>query len=209
MTVQKSFKRLVRSRMEKTGESYTAARASLLAAAEPLATSDEEIRSRTARGWEEWFDLLDEWGAPERSHREKARWLAEQQGADPLAWNVQAIVHSYELARGLREVGEKDDGTFSVSVSKTVAVRVERLYDAFADDRLRERTATRPRSARFDWDGGESRVNATFVSKGDEKSTVALEHARLPDGGEAERMKAYWRERLTALKAELEGGDDA
>ena len=77
-----------------------------------------------SRGWEEWFDLLDQWGAPERSHREKARWLAEQQGADPLAWNVQAIVRSYELARGLREVGEKDDGTFSVSVSKTVAVPI-------------------------------------------------------------------------------------
>ena len=32
MTRQKSFKRLVRSRMEKTGESYTGARAVLLAA---------------------------------------------------------------------------------------------------------------------------------------------------------------------------------
>ncbi len=32
MTRQRSFKRLVRSRMEKTGESYTAARAVLLSA---------------------------------------------------------------------------------------------------------------------------------------------------------------------------------
>ncbi len=211
MTVQKSFKRLVRSRMRKTGESYTAARASLLAAAEPeqtesapLATSDEEIRRRTGRGWEEWFDLLDEWGAPERSHREKARWLAEQQGADPLAWNVQAVVSSYELARGLREVGEKDDGSFSVSATKTVAVPVERLYDAFADEGLRERTATRPRSARFDWGDGSSRVNVAFDAKGEAKSTVAIQHVRLPDAGEAERMKAYWRERLTTLKEVLE-----
>ena len=34
MTVQKSFKRLVRKRMTKTGESYTAARAQLLAGPE-------------------------------------------------------------------------------------------------------------------------------------------------------------------------------
>jgi len=80
MTRQSSFKSIVRSRMEKTGESYTAARASLLFAQEPeavaqpvLATSDEAIRSRTGRGWEEWFNLLDEWGAPERSHTEIAR----------------------------------------------------------------------------------------------------------------------------------------
>ena len=49
MTAHKSFKRLVRSRMEKTGESYTAARAMLLAGDEPqqrvsLATSDATIR---------------------------------------------------------------------------------------------------------------------------------------------------------------------
>ena len=60
MTRQKSFKRLVRSRMEKTGESYTAARAALLAAKEPkaiegpaLSMSDEAIRRTTGRGWEE------------------------------------------------------------------------------------------------------------------------------------------------------------
>ena len=65
MTRQKSFKRLVRMRMEKTGESYTAARATLLAAEEPkaadgpvLTMSDEAIRrsrsgnvlARTLRG---------------------------------------------------------------------------------------------------------------------------------------------------------------
>jgi hypothetical protein len=216
MTVQKSFKRLVRTRMEKTGESYTAARASLLAAVEQpaveppaLATSDEEIRRRTGRGWEEWFDLLDEWGAPDRRHREKARWLAEQQGADPLAWNVQAVVSSYERARGLREVGEKDDGTFSISATRTVAVPVERLYDAFPADGLRERTATRPRSARFDWGDNGSRLAVAFTAKGDTKSAVSVQHERLGSAAEAERMKAHWRERLTALKEELEGGDDA
>jgi len=79
MTRHKSFKRLVRSRMEKTGESYTAARASLLGAEEPkaterppLTTSEEAIRRRTGRGWEEWFDMLDEWGRPsDRTRRSR------------------------------------------------------------------------------------------------------------------------------------------
>ena len=206
MTRQKSFKRLVRARMDKTGESYTAARAMLLAAAEeapPLATSDERIRERTGRGWEEWFDLLDEWGAAALSHRDIARRVAAELWIDPLAWSAQAITMSFERSRGLRAVGQRADG-FAVTAQKTVAVPVERLFDAFADDRLRERTATRPRSARFDWDGGDSRVNVTFAAKSDASSLVAVEHARLADAGEAERMKAYWRERLTALKAELE-----
>ncbi len=222
MTRQKSFKRLVRSRMDKTGESYTTARAALLAAEQsvteqpPLTISDQAIRSRTGRGWEQWFGLLDESGAADRPHREIARCVAEQLGIDPLAWDAQAVTVSYERARGLRAVGERPDG-FAITASKTVAVSVQRLYDAFVDDslrerwlpggQLRERTATRPKSARFDWGDGETRVNVTFLPKGDTKSTAALEHARLADAEEAERMKAFWRERLTVLTSQLEGGE--
>jgi uncharacterized protein YndB with AHSA1/START domain len=222
MTSQKSFKRLVRARMGKTGESYTAARSVLLAAegsgtgAEdrpPLATSDAAIRERTGRGWEEWFQLLDEWGAAGRPHREIARHVASLLELDPLAWNVQAVAGSYEHARGLREPGERADG-FAVTASKTVAVPVDVLFDAFVDERLRgrwlpgaalrERTATRPRSARFDWDGGATRVHVTLVEKGEAKATAVVSHERLPDAAEAERMKAYWRGRVAALKEVLE-----
>jgi hypothetical protein len=223
MTRQRSFKRLVRSRMEKTGESYTAARAMLLAADEPkagaepaLATSDEAIRRRTGRGWEEWFDLLDEWDAAQRPHREVASWVAAQLGIEPLGWEAQAVTVSYERARGLRAVGERPDG-FAITVSKTVAAPVERLYQACVDEslrrrwlpdgELRQRTATKPRSARFDWGDGKTRVNVTFAAKGERRSTAALEHARLADAHEAARMKAFWRERLSAVKSLLEGAE--
>jgi hypothetical protein len=223
MTKQKSFKRLVRARMDKTGESYTAARASLLAAEPPnaadapvLPTSDAAIRARTGRGWEEWFDALDEWGATERPHRDIARWVAEQLGVDPLAWDAQAVTVSFERARGGRAVGQHPEG-FSVTVTRTVAVPVERLFAAFVDERargrwlphgrLRERTATAPKSARFDVGDGPERLHLVFDAKGETRSTVALEHARLPGGEQADRAKAHWRERLGVLKAQLEGGD--
>jgi hypothetical protein len=216
MTRQRSFKRLVRTRMEKTGESYTAARASLLAAEETttsepwLATSDATIRRRTGRGWEEWLDVLDDWGAADRSHRDIARWVAEQLGLEPLAWDPQAVTMTYERARGMRAVGEHADG-FAVTVSRTVAVPVERLYDAFVgaseSEGLRERTATRPKVAHFD--AGEGRVHVTFAAKGEGKSLVALEHERLADARHADREKARWRERLTALRSRLEAGADA
>src|SRR3954454_10482952 len=113
MTAHKSVKRLVRSRMETTGESDTAARAKLLAGEEgqqrvSLYTSDATIRERTGRGWEEWFDLLAEAGAPDMSHRETARRLAAEQGADLLARNVQAGAGSYERARKGRQVREHE-----------------------------------------------------------------------------------------------------
>lgn len=220
MTRQKSFKRLVRARMEKTHESYAAARAALLSAEETkgiegptLTMSEESIRRRSGRGWEEWFDLLDEAGAAEWTHPQLARWLVERHGI--AGWDAQSVTVSYERARGGRAVGQRPDG-FSATASKTVAAPVELLFDAFVEEPLRERwlhhdelserTATRPKSARFDWGDGETRVIVGFNSKGEAKSVVALEHARLADAKEVERMKAFWRERLTALKSQLEGG---
>jgi len=218
MTRQKSFKRIVRARMDKTGESYTAARSALLAAEEPKATqgpalgmSDEAIRRRTGRGWEQWFQLLDAWGATERPHKEVATWVAEEHGID--GWGAQAVTVTYERARGLRAVGEGPDG-FTVTASKTVAVPVDRLYEAFVDRslrerwlpeaELRERTATKPKSARFDWGDGTTRLVVGFESKGEAKSVAALAHERLADAAEAERMKAFWRERVATLKEVLE-----
>jgi hypothetical protein len=95
-------------------------------------------------------------------------------------------------------------------------VPVDRLYEAFVDEslrrrwlpdaELRERTASKPKSARFDWGDGETRVIVGFEAKGDAKSVAVLEHARLPDADEAERMKSYWRERVAVLKEVLERG---
>ena len=64
--------------------------------------------------------------------------------------------------------------------------------------------ATAPKSARYDWEDGETRVIVGFESLGESKSRVALSHERLPDADSAEAMKAFWRERLTSLKEQLE-----
>ena len=47
-------------------------------------------------------------------------------------------------------------------------------------------------------------MNVTFLARDGAKSTVAIEHRRLADAGEADRMKTYWRERLATLKSVLE-----
>ena len=48
MTEHKSFKRLVRARMEKTGESYTTARARLLRADEPAVAAAVGLAGKPA-----------------------------------------------------------------------------------------------------------------------------------------------------------------
>jgi hypothetical protein len=219
MTERKQFKRRVRARMEKTGERYTAARRHVLepeAAVEPGekfdGVSDEAVIRRTGKATGEWFALLDAWGATARTHGEIARHLQEEHGVP--GWWAQSVTVLYERARGLRAKHEGPQG-FGVGASRTVAVPVERLYAAFVEEEerdrwlppgsLRLRTAQPGRSARFDWENGRTRVIVGFTAKGEAKSAVAVQHERLSDADEAERTKEAWRERLTALKALLEG----
>ncbi|MGL5824960.1 MAG: hypothetical protein ACRCYU_09110 [Nocardioides sp.] len=232
MTKQRSFKRLVRARMAKTSESYTTARRVLLTSSsgsEPataadatdehavdvprLVTTDAAIRERTGYGWEEWFDLLDESGGMARSHRDNAKWVAERLDITPLAWPAQAVTTSYERAKGLRVVGQRDDG-FTVTASRTVAVPAERLFDALVNAAvsvswpsgvtLSPRTATPSRTARFDVVGHTSRVLLTFDEKGPDRSTVTVEHSRLADPAAADQFRSAWRQTLAELKATLE-----
>ena len=223
MTRQKSFKQDIRARMDKTGESYSEARRQLLAKSERKAEaasvedyealmSDEAIQRRTGKRWGEWFAILDAWGGTERTHKEIAAWLSEKHDID--GWSAQSVTVGYERARGMRVPGQRPGGGFSVTASRTIASPVERLFEAFTDEsvrerwlpgaELRERTSTSPKSARFDWEDGSTRVVVGFFAKGDAKSQVALEHERLPDAQSADEMKAFWRERLGELKKQLE-----
>jgi len=206
MTSQKSFKQRVRTRMDKTGESYTAARAQL------LPREAEPNVGPTDRPYSAWFAELDAWGATAVEHKQIAAWLMSERGVP--GWWAQNITVEYERARGLRAVGQSRDGLFSVNASKTVAVPVEQLFAAVVDPVrrdewlpgvvLRERTATPHRTARFDWGEGSTRVIIGFEVKDERKSVVALAHERLPDSESAATMKAFWRERLSGLKALLE-----
>jgi len=170
-------------------------------------TSDEAVQAATGRSYDGWFALLDAAGMVSRKHGEIATELTDEHGVD--SWWAQTITVGYERARGLRPEHGGRDGLYAISASKTVDVPVEQLFDAFIDQELltrwlpeggrRARTSQPAKSARFDWAGGESRVNVTFVAKGEASSTVSVEHRRLTDPDEAERMKAFWRERLSSL----------
>ena len=174
--------------------------------------SDEVVRGNTGRTWDEWFALLDQWGAVERPHPEIARWLNEEHGVP--GWWAQGVTVAYEQARGLRAPRQRRGGLFEVNATRTVNVPVERLYEAFADPALRERwlpgaavevrTAQPARSIRASWDDGSTRLVIAFSARGEAKSQVALVHERVPDAATADTLKAFWRGRLAALKQVLE-----
>ncbi|SCF13816.1 hypothetical protein GA0074695_3737 [Micromonospora viridifaciens] len=170
------------------------------------------LRERTGRDWDEWILLLDRWGAADRNHTEIARWLVTAQEVP--GWWAQTITVGYEQARGLRAPGQRRGGGFEATGSRTVAVPVAVLFAAFADETVRRRwlpdvpvrvrTATAPKTFRADWAGGPTRIAVGFTPIGEAKARVAVLHEKLTDAAEADRLKAYWRDRLAALKQLLE-----
>jgi uncharacterized protein YndB with AHSA1/START domain len=209
--------------MSKTGESYTAARGHVaqkrdrvqsartrLAAADER-VSDAKVKEATGKTWNQWFSILDRWGARNKKHGEIARYLTAEHSVEN--WWAQTVSVAYERARGIRVKYQQADG-FTVSATKTIAVPVDVLFDAFVNARRRRkwltggrmslRTSQPSRSARFNWEDGSTRVNVGFIDKGPSKSTVSVAHERLADADEAETTKAMWKERLVDLKSFLE-----
>ena len=217
MPKQKDLKRLIRARMEKTGESYTIARLHTLARrsvtppaeqfSELAGMSDAAVAAKTGKMWPEWVDTLDELDAISMSHREIAKIVHEK--FEIPGWWAQTVTVGYERIRGLREVGQRrTTGKFEANKSKTYPVPVDQLYGAWAEEATRAswlpdvelevRTATANKSMRISWPDGTS-LHVYFTDKGPEKSSVAVQHVDLPSKEELTVRREYWAERLARL----------
>jgi len=172
--------------------------------------SSAAIRRATGRTWTEWLAVLDRAGARKLAHREIVRLLQPQRGLSD--WWRQMVVVGYEQARGLRIEHGRADG-FGVSVSKSIAAPVGRAYAAFREAALREqwlprtpltvRKATPHKSIRIRWPDDTS-LSVNFWPKGPLKCQVVPEHGKLTTPESADRMKAYWTEKLEVLRDFLE-----
>src|SRR3954463_3426830 len=232
MPRNKDLKRLVRARMRKTGEAYTTARSQILkkpkskpgarvaaalnsASKHDYATlagmSDASIKAKTGCTWERWVKALDHHGADKMSHAEIAGLVSKKYEVG--SWWTQTVTVGYERIKGMRARGQRRDGSYEATKSRTFEVPISTLFEAFAEKSVRDRwlngpvkvrTATAPKSIRLGLaDGGILAVG--FLPKGKGKSSVAVSQAKLPDRETAERLKVYWSERLDALREVLAG----
>lgn len=160
MPTQKDFKRLVRRRMQKTGESYTSARARLLktrpsnksistnkrvftngsAASKPdyaklAGMSDASLKAKTGCAWDKWVKALDHVNAHTWPHGKIAEHVYEKYKIS--GWWAQTVAVGYERIRGLRDIGQRRGGSFEATKSRTFAVPVSVLYEFFAVSRAR------------------------------------------------------------------------
>ena len=158
-----------------------------------------------------WFALLDDWGAPGRPYREIADWLTDEQGLS--AWWAQKVIVEYEQARGLRNPGRRRDGTYAAGASRTIAADQERIRAAILDPEIRGRwlpdvaaevrSGQEGRAVRLDL-ADRTRLQATPDPSRPGRTAVAVEQSRISDPASVEPAKAYWKDRLEALRSLLE-----
>lgn len=170
-------------------------------------TADATIKAKTGCTWDRWVFALDHYGADRMSHRDIVALVTSKYKI--AGWWAQAVTVGYERIKGLRARGQRRDGTFEANKSRTFDVPVGRLFDAWADARLRSRwldgrigaVRTRIPNRSIRLDGPDRSIVAVgFESKGPGKSVVAVQHMKLPDADAANALKQYWTRRLDALR---------
>ena len=193
MPRDKDLKRLARTRMQKTGESYTTARAQLLnkkpkakaTPKPPYATiagiADEKVKEATGCTWERWVKALDAQCAYELSHRDMAK-LVKAKYKTP-DWWTQTVVIGYERIKGLRAKGQQRDGSYQASKTKTFNMSAKDLEKAVK---------------RMKWPK-EKNVRVDVVERDENKSAIAMEALKLSSEAAADDMKAKWAARFTEL----------
>jgi hypothetical protein len=172
--------------------------------------SDQSLIEGTGADWKSWLALLDERGAAELDHAAIARLLVHDFEID--GWWAQSITVGYEQERGMREPGQRPDGTYSANASKTLDVPIGTAFEQVADPEaqagwlgdleLAQRSASPPKSVRFDASDG-TRVLVNLAAKGEAKTAVQVEIAKLAAAEDIAPAKAAWKARLDRLAERL------
>ncbi|GAB2586415.1 hypothetical protein Aab01nite_51600 [Paractinoplanes abujensis] len=93
------------------------------------------VEKATNRTWDEWLAFMDGIGARELDHKQIALAVHHEldgTGVEPLGWWTQAVTVAYEQFIGRRIPGQRPDGTFQMSVSKSTTMGMQELMNAWA-----------------------------------------------------------------------------
>jgi len=175
--------------------------------------TDKLVIEKTGKPMEQWFSLLDKKGAGQLKHTDIYNLISSTPGLKALGeWNQNLLATTYEWNRGLKGRGQKENG-YEISVSKTIDIAIDKLYDAWIDNKQRNgwlkekitiRKATQNRSARITWADNETSLSVDFYVKGENKSQVVVQHQKIAGSKKAAELKAYWANMLGSLKILLE-----
>lgn len=166
------------------------------------------IEDTTGITWEDWVSYLDTQKARNLSHKEIADIVHEKiKEQESAGWWSQSVTVAYEQHIGRREPGQRSDGSYEMSVSKT--------FDGTMDEALEEWVHMTSDLTGFNgvsfekeptWSETEkwrnwrvalsdgSRVAVGIYQKSNDKASLGLGHMKLQNKEAADEWREFWKE---------------
>ena len=169
--------------------------------------TDDAVKAKTGKTWDEWCKILDKAGARMMDHKEIGTLLEEQMGLS--RWWSQMVAVGYEQERGIRQdaLGEPPGRRYAVTLSKIVAAPRAAVWAAWHDpatlarwlpDAKFEVSKSVPQKILdLDW-LDETRVAVRFYERRG-KTRVVVAHGKLAES-DAPRQQKYWSAALERLR---------
>lgn len=168
----------------------------------------DAIATATETPWDEWLNYLDKKNAKNLSHKEIAELAYAKLKAShkSAGWWSQSVALAYEQCIGRRQPGQRSDGTYEISVTRTMGATLDSAMQSWlrytkgkqglsGSSISQDPTSTKtPR--RLHWgcnlqDG--TRVNVDLYQKTPEKVLFSISHIRLLDSEAADERKKHWK----------------
>ena len=159
--------------------------------------------------WADWLELLEPYRELDHTGiaREALRIILEKGASTSPEWWAQGVTVLYEQEIGRRKPGQRSDGGFSVTVSRTVPGDMDaalKQWEAWVGARkdfngvpiLESPSTSQTEKWRY-WrckleDGSSLSVNIQTKPSGD-KSSIAINHDKLETAEDVDLWRAYWK----------------
>ena len=169
--------------------------------------NNEAIEQATKIRWADWVTWLNGKEAAELPHKEIATMVHERlkDTLENAGWWAQAVTVNYEQHIGRRKPGQRADGTYEVSASKTLNGSMDDIIERWV--KLAENTndfnglkvVNSSNSSTLKWrkwraslDDG-TKLLVSVYEKAPGKSVLGLAHNKLKDEDEVEAWREYWK----------------
>ena len=166
----------------------------------------EAVERATGRTWAEWLAFMERIGAEQLSHHEIATALVHELdgSVDNVGWWAQSTAVAYEQYVGRRVPGQRPDGMFQTSVSRSTTLEMQALIDAWsafaaADEGVLARIVEEPRVSgtekRMTWRAkGPEGTGMTVISepKKDGTASLVVQHGGSPTPELNDEARTDW-----------------
>lgn len=167
------------------------------------------IETATNKKWSEWLIFMNDIDAKNLNHKEIAKKVYEECG---LSWWSQAVTVAYEQEIGRRLPGQRNDGSFEISVSKTIDGDMDMGLEIWLkavkgrNEFNRAKLTNEPGLSHTDkwryWrctlDDG-TKVGVYISNKANRKSQLAIQHVKIASAKKADIWRSYWKDFVAKL----------